>query len=701
MIADSSNPSVAPIDGKYSKTEIIIPNGSSNAKAVFNLVMTAIGLGVMTLPMAFGRAGWISGSILLIVSAGFVYYNVIILCHALCLNPEDPTRVIQSFEELGRICYGRLATVMNSVTLHPLLIAACAVFLILLSTSLYNMTGVLSYNLWLLIISLSIAPFACLRTMKEVGVLSAIGVASVAAIVVLVVLASLDRYINGASESLGCLLSRIGAGHSLGPASAAVLAGTGGKMFKRMISNMSASLGDALYNSPPTKVTTLPNGLRVATQHTFTESATIGVWIDAGSRYETKETNGTAHFLEHLAFKGTQRRTRLQLEREVEDIGAHLNAYTSREQTVYYAKTRRECVGQGLDILSDILQHSKLERRAIEEERGVILREMEEVNKSLEEVIYDQLHIACFREDPLGYTILGPVENIRSINRDNLVNYISNNYKADRMVVAAAGPVDHEEIVKCAAEKFGNLPKSSGPRASITKPRFVSSELLSATDALGPSSHVAVAFEGVPWTSPDCITFMLMQQIVGGFNGAFQGLIPPTLSANSSIQAIARAPSEEGAATWIDSFTALNTCYKDTGLFGFYVASPEEKINNAIDELMCSIDSLSYSITEEDLERAKKQLLTTLFIGLDDTTGVAEDIGRQLLVYGRRISPAEFVKRLDQIDHYEIRRVAQKYLLNKPVTMTGVGMVQNVMQLSEVQKLAHWQGASLPKEEEQ
>ncbi|KAF4743578.1 mitochondrial processing peptidase beta subunit, partial [Perkinsus olseni] len=527
--------------------------------------------------------------------------------------------------------------------------------------------------------------------------------------------------------------------HSLGPA---VLTAAGRKGFlnSRTISSMSASLGDSLYNAPPTKVTTLPNGLRVATQHTFTQSATVGVWIDAGSRYETKQTNGTAHFLEHLAFKGTQRRTRIQLEREVEDIGAHLNAYTSREQTVYYAKTRRECVSQGLDILSDILQHSKLERRAIEEERGVILREMEEVNKSLEEVIYDQLHIACFREDPLGYTILGPVENIRSINRDNLVDYISTNYKADRMVVAAAGPVDHEEIVKCvcgqgdsssAAEKFGNLPKSSEPRRAIAKPHFVSSELLSATEALGPSSHVAVAFEGVPWTSPDCITFMLMQQILGGYNSAFQGLIPPTLSANSSIQAVARSPSEEGSATWIgtdgvlidrrcvpiedncfpelrfnmvellinmtavvitfhDEDQTFNTCYKDTGLFGFYVASPEQAVNRAIDELMCSISGLSYSITEEDLERAKKQLLTTLFIGLDDTTGVAEDIGRQLLVYGRRISPAEFVKRLDQIDHYEVRRVAQKYLLSKPVTMTGVGMVQNVMQLPEVQKLAKW-----------
>ncbi|KAF4655203.1 hypothetical protein FOL47_009538 [Perkinsus chesapeaki] len=175
-------------------SEIIIPDGCSDAKAVFNVVMTAIGLGIMTLPLAFSRAGWISGIILLFVAGLFVYYNVTLLCESLCMNPENPKRPIPSFEELGRVCYGRVATVINSLTLHPLMLSACAAFLILLATSMYSLTGVLSYNIWLLIMTVMIMPFSCLRSMKEVGILSALGVASVFATVTLVVIASIDRY---------------------------------------------------------------------------------------------------------------------------------------------------------------------------------------------------------------------------------------------------------------------------------------------------------------------------------------------------------------------------------------------------------------------------------------------------------------------------------------------------------------------------
>ncbi|EER01017.1 10 transmembrane domain, possible aa transporter, putative [Perkinsus marinus ATCC 50983] len=175
--------------------EMIIPGGCSDARAVFNLVMTAIGLGIMTLPLAFARAGWISGYILLVVAGAFVYYNVTLLCDGLCMNPENPKRPISSFEDLGRICYGKVATVINSVTLHPLMLSACAAFLILLATSMYSLTGVLSYNLWLLIVTILIMPFSCLKSMKEISFFSALGVASVFATVILVVIASIDEYV--------------------------------------------------------------------------------------------------------------------------------------------------------------------------------------------------------------------------------------------------------------------------------------------------------------------------------------------------------------------------------------------------------------------------------------------------------------------------------------------------------------------------
>ena len=149
---------------------------------------------------------------------------------------------------------------------------------------------------------------------------------------------------------------------------------------------------------PQLQTTTLPNGLTVATEsHPHAQTATVGVWIDAGSRAETDATNGTAHFLEHMAFKGTNRRTQHQLELSVESLGAHLNAYTSREQTVYYAKCFSKDVGTSVDIISDILQNSTLEQTAIERERDVILREQQEVDKQMEEVVFDHLHAVAFQ----------------------------------------------------------------------------------------------------------------------------------------------------------------------------------------------------------------------------------------------------------------------------------------------------------------
>lgn len=181
------------------------------------------------------------------------------------------------------------------------------------------------------------------------------------------------------------------------------------------------------------QVTTLPNGLRVATEtHPYAQTATVGVWIDAGSRYESKETNGTAHFLEHLAFKGTKKRSVKQLEVEVENMGGHLNAYTSREHTCYYAKVSKESVGQAVDILADILQNSRLDEQSIERERSVILREMQEVNGDPAELVFDHLHATAFQKSSLGRTILGPTENVKRIGKADIEGYIRAHYTAVR-----------------------------------------------------------------------------------------------------------------------------------------------------------------------------------------------------------------------------------------------------------------------------
>ena len=225
------------------------------------------------------------------------------------------------------------------------------------------------------------------------------------------------------------------------------------------------------------QVTTLANGMRVATETTpHAETATVGVWIDAGSRYETAANNGTAHFLEHMAFKGTAKRTTAGLEEEIENMGGHLNAYTSREQTTYYAKVFKKDVPKAVDILSDILQNSSLEQAHVERERGVILREMEEVEKEVEEVLFDHLHATAFQHTGLGRTILGSAENVRSITREDLAKYIKEHYTAPRMVLVGTGAVEHDDLVKLAEGAFADAPVAGAvcqvhllPRARLAR----------------------------------------------------------------------------------------------------------------------------------------------------------------------------------------------------------------------------------------
>lgn len=247
----------------------------------------------------------------------------------------------------------------------------------------------------------------------------------------------------------------------------------------------------------PTLMTTLPNQLRVASESSGGETATLGMWIDTGSRYETDANNGVAHFLEHMAFKGTAKRTQHQLEVEVENMGGHLNAYTSREQTVYYAKVLKKDVPKAVELLSDILTNSTFSAGAVERERDVIMREMEEVQSITEEVIFDMLHECAFVGTPLARTILGPKENIASISVDDIKNYIATHYTGPRMVFAASGAVEHNQLVDLCGEHFGGV--ATEAPAGYTYEREPS--LFSGADVRDYNDdmelgHFALAFEG-------------------------------------------------------------------------------------------------------------------------------------------------------------------------------------------------------------
>ncbi|KAI9718511.1 MAG: hypothetical protein M1828_006694 [Chrysothrix sp. TS-e1954] len=433
-----------------------------------------------------------------------------------------------------------------------------------------------------------------------------------------------------------------------------------------------------------TESTTLSNGFTIATEHSpWAQTSTVGVWIDAGSRAETKQTNGTAHFLEHLAFKGTQNRSQHALELEIENMGGHLNAYTSRENTVYYAKSFNSDVPRAVDILADILQNSKLEPQAIERERDVILREQEEVDKQMEEVVFDHLHGTAFQGQALGRTILGPKENIASITRSDLANYIKSNYTADRMVLVSAGGIPHADVVKLAEKYFADIPAStpssspnllgtSGRKKEI--PDFVGSEVRYRDDTM-PTANIAIAVEGVSWNDDDYFTALVTQAIVGNWDRAM-GASPYLGSKLSTFV------HNNGLA---NSFMSFSTSYSDTGLWGIYLVTDKvTRIDDLVHFTLREWSRLSYNVSEGEVERAKAQLKASILLSLDGTTAVAEDIGRQIITTGRRMTPEEVEKVVGEITEQDVMAFCRKKLWDRDIAVSAVGQIEGLLDYQRI-----------------
>jgi len=433
-------------------------------------------------------------------------------------------------------------------------------------------------------------------------------------------------------------------------------------------------------NVPPTDVSVLDNGMRVATEDTGAPTATVGLWIDTGSRYETAATNGVAHFLEHMAFKGTEKRTQTQLELEVENMGAHLNAYTSREQTVYYAKCLSSDLGNAVEILSDILQNSKFGEKEIERERGVILREMQEVEMNLQEVVFDHLHSVAYQGTPLGRTILGPTKNIKSITRDDLVNYINTHYKGPRMVLSGAGGVNHEELCKLAEQHFGKIGANYAADIPIDAPcRYTGSDVRVRDDDM-PFAHIAFAVEGCGWTNPDNIPLMIANTMIGSWDRSMGG------GANNSSR-LAQYCAENN---FCSSFQSFNTCYKDTGLWGVYFVCGGMDINLMFFNIQQEWKRMCTSITDFEVDRAKNLLKTNMFLQLDGTTPICEDVGRQMLCYGRRIPQHELEARIDAVDAKQVRDTCYKYIYDRCPVVAAVGPTEAVPDYNVIRSGMYW-----------
>uniref|UniRef100_A0A674NFE1 Ubiquinol-cytochrome c reductase core protein 1 n=1 Tax=Takifugu rubripes TaxID=31033 RepID=A0A674NFE1_TAKRU len=423
----------------------------------------------------------------------------------------------------------------------------------------------------------------------------------------------------------------------------------------------SVSYAQSLAGAPETRLTALDNGLRVASEETGHATCTVGLWISAGSRYENEKNNGAGFFLEHMAFKGTKKYPQTALEQQVESMGAHLNAYTSREHTAYYMKTLKKSFGKLRDRFSSDSSCT------FDQQRG--------------EVCLDLLHATAFQGTPLGQSVLGPSKNARSLTRENLVDYINSHYKAPRMVLAAAGGVNHEELVGLAKSNFSGISfEYEGDAVPVLSPcRFTGSDIRMRDDGF-PLAHIAIAVEGASVTSPDIVPLMVANCIIGSYDLTYGG--GKHLSSR-----LARLAVE---ANLCHSFQAFHSSYSDTGLMGIYFVTDKNSIEDMMHWSQNAWMNLCTTVTESDVTRGKNALKASLVGQLNGTTPICDDIGRHILNYGRRIPLAEWDARIDAVTANVVRDVCTKYIYDKCPAVAAVGPVEQLPDYNRMRSAMYW-----------
>ena len=394
-----------------------------------------------------------------------------------------------------------------------------------------------------------------------------------------------------------------------------------------------------------TSITTLPNGLRVATRHMpGLHSATLGVWVNAGGRDERAEQNGIAHFLEHMAFKGTARRSALQIAEAVEDVGGYINAYTSRDTTAYYARVLESDTELALDVISDIVLNPAFEQREIEVERGVILQEIGQSLDTPDDVIFDWLQEAAYPDQPLGRTILGPAERVSKFGRDDLSTFVAQHYGPSEIILSAAGAVDHDAIVRQAETAFGHLRARPAPAREAAK--WAGSELRRSKDL--EQAHFTLGFEGPGFLSPDFHAAQIWTTALGG---------------GMSSRLFQKIREERGLCY---SIFAQSGFHDDTGMLTVYAGTAAEDIDElarlTVDEMKRAVDGLS----DAEIARARAQLKAGMLMGLESSSGQAERIARSLAIWGRVHDPAETAAKLDAVTREEIADFAGRLIASRP-----------------------------------
>lgn len=410
------------------------------------------------------------------------------------------------------------------------------------------------------------------------------------------------------------------------------------------------------------KTTTLSNGIRIITDtQESAASVSLGVWVSVGARFEPKEINGISHMLEHMAFKGTQNRSAFEISKTIEDVGGVINAYTSKDMTAYYVRVLKENTDLGLDIIADIVQHSIMDKKELEKEKGVIIQEINMQNDTPDDLIFDYFNEVAYPNQPLGRAILGTTETVKKINSQNLLDYMHEQYTTNRLIISAAGAINHADFVNACEKKFIHVSTHKMPEA--VKAIYKGGE----KRVVKPHEQVnlVLGFEGLSYTHPDYYTASVLATILGG---------------GMSSRLFQEIREKRGL---VYSIYAFNSPETDTGIFGVYAGTGEKEVRELIPVLCDEMIKLPHTLTSEEIKRAKARLRANILMRMENIAAHAEMNAIDIIIHGCIIPKEEVIKRIDAIQKTDLERVG-KMILNSKLTFAALGPIQQIMPIDEI-----------------
>ncbi len=410
----------------------------------------------------------------------------------------------------------------------------------------------------------------------------------------------------------------------------------------------------------------LSNGFRVVTEHMpGLKSASIGVWVMAGARHERVEQNGIAHFLEHMAFKGTAQRSALQIAEEIEDVGGYLNAYTSRETTAYYARVLENDVPLAVELLADILLNPAFDPEEIEIERGVILQEIGQALDTPDDVVFDWLQEAAFPDQALGRTILGPTERVQNFGQSDLRTFVDEHYQPGEMILSAAGSVDHDQVVAMAERLFGQMP-AKGANTLYQPADFRGGERREGKDL--EQVHFALALNGPNYRDPEIYTSQIHAVAMGG---------------GMSSRLFQEIREKRGLCYTI---FAQAGAYEDTGLTTIYAGTSAEQIDELAHVTMDELKRAAEDMSEIEIARARAQMKAGMLMGLESPSSRAERLARMVSIWGRVPHIDEVVQKVDAVTLADVRSFGGKLAQDAAAAMAVYGPIDHAPTLDALRQ---------------